>query len=62
MNGTALLRQHGIRTTADLDRLRGNDSRYGYLRKNFGEAIADQVMRNLEVGSWDLPGPKYTGR
>jgi len=46
----------GITTVADIDRLRGNDSRYGYLVKTLGETNADRIMRQLEVASWDFGG------
>jgi len=46
------LRRAGISTTADIDRLKGFQSRYGFLKSKFGEANADLIMRNLEVASW----------
>lgn len=49
-----LLALHGIKTVFDIDRLKGSDSRYGYLVKNFGEVNADRVMRIIEVRSWDF--------
>ena len=48
------LAAHGIKTAADLDRLKGNDSRYGYLARTFGQVNADRIMRILEVASWDF--------
>lgn len=33
-------------------------SRYQALKKLFGEKRADQIMRDLEVASWDLPKAK----
>ena len=43
-------------TVEMIDRLKGNDSRYGYLVRYYGQDFADRFMRNLEVASWDLRG------
>ena len=53
-----LVESKGIRTVGDLDRKRGNKSRYGWLLENLGHIIAGLVLRDLEVRSWKIPGTK----
>lgn len=45
-------------TAAYIDAHKGNDSRYGWLVKNYGQDFADRWMRNAEVASWDFGGLK----
>lgn len=62
------LKPEDIKTTKDLDDYRSHpknhlpdgsiESRYGTLKKLFGEDRADKVMRELEVQSWTAPGNK----
>jgi len=45
--GRRKLARMGVKTTADIDRLKGCDSRYGWLKKTVGEDAADWILNDL---------------